>query len=730
MRQELLAPAGSLETFYAVIAAGANAVYLGGPKFGARAYAKNFTTEECVQAIKYAHLKGVKVYMTVNTLVKNTEFEECIKSVRPYYEAGLDGVIVQDLGVLKALGEAYPGMELHASTQMSVSNCWGAKLLKKFGVSRVVPSRELSLTEIQRIREEADIEVETFIHGALCYSFSGQCLMSSLIGGRSGNRGRCAQPCRLPYEVYNDKHQKVSPAGTILSLKDLAMLPKLPDLAKLPVDSLKIEGRMKQSEYAYRVVSLYRKYLNQCEEATDISELSKKYHVSAEDTRALLNSGNREGFTTGYYYQRNDKNMITKDSSAHSSAESITLPKELLSPQQEAINGKVLAYVGQPIELMITYKDKEYRYVGPLGEEANNKPTTAEQISKQMNKTGNSLFVFQNLEVLCGENVFFPVSVLNEFRRSALDMLLEDILKDDSRNRTTEWSMQDLDLAKKESGSMYLALSGNLRSHMKAIADYEDIKRVYVELDSYDLLQETEKLLFDLKELENQGKEGYLAFPYVFRTEYEKQLEPVFSQLATACCGFVARSLDSLGYLLEKRTDEKAFAIVADESLYTYSDFTNQCYLALGCETTTLPYELNKKELEHKDNRASEEVIYGRLPVMITANCVRKTCGVCKNHPGADKEYYYLKDRKGAFFPVEINCKNCGNIIYNSVPLYLMESDCKCLNAKGYRIHITNESKEEFANVMKLYQTFIGNQKQMTTPLKDYTYGHYKRGVE
>ena len=261
---ELLAPAGSYEAFQAAIGAGADAVYLGGPDFGARAYAKNFTQEELVRAIRTAHIHGRKLYLTVNTLLKNRELKERLyDSLKEVYEEGLDGVIVQDMGVLRFIRNTFPDLPVHASTQMTVTGPEGMKFLESLGVTRVVPARELSIKEISDMHKASPIEIETFIHGALCYSFSGQCLMSSILGGRSGNRGRCAQPCRLPYQTGEPgKHFSKEKESCPLSLKDICTLDILPEIIEAGVMSLKIEGRMKQPEYTAAVTGIYRKYLD------------------------------------------------------------------------------------------------------------------------------------------------------------------------------------------------------------------------------------------------------------------------------------------------------------------------------------------------------------------------------------------------------------------------------------------------------------------------------------
>ena len=253
---ELLAPAGDFSCFLAAMNAGADAVYLGGSKFGARAYANNFSQEEIVEALRIAHLLGKRIYLTVNTLVKEKEMIELIPYIQPLYEAGLDGVIIQDFGVLQVLKRHFPGLELHASTQMTITGVHGAKFLKELGACRIVPSRELSLEEIKDIKMQTGLEIETFIHGAMCYGYSGQCLFSSILGGRSGNRGRCAGPCRLPYKDI--KGNTIYP----LSLKDMYTLPLIPKLLEAGIDSFKIEGRMKSAEYVAGVTAMYRKYID------------------------------------------------------------------------------------------------------------------------------------------------------------------------------------------------------------------------------------------------------------------------------------------------------------------------------------------------------------------------------------------------------------------------------------------------------------------------------------
>ncbi len=291
-KSELLAPAGSPEAFYGAIRAGADAVYLAGKSFGARAYADNFTEEDLKAAIRFAHLYGRKVYLTVNTLVKESEMTLLPDFLSPYYEEGLDGVIVQDLGVIRLLRECFPDLALHASTQLSVTGPKGAELLGSLGVTRIVPARELSLKEVLAIKRQTGLEMECFIHGALCYSYSGQCLFSSMLGGRSGNRGRCAQPCRLPY------------CGSYpLSLKDLNTSELIPELLEAGIDSFKIEGRMKSPEYVAGVTGIYRNLIDRCRKGD--------FAITEREREMLASLYVRGGVSDGYYHRRNGAEMIS-----------------------------------------------------------------------------------------------------------------------------------------------------------------------------------------------------------------------------------------------------------------------------------------------------------------------------------------------------------------------------------------------------------------------------------
>lgn len=334
---EILAPAGSYESFRAAIAAGADAVYAGGPRFGARAFAENFSEQELLAAIDEAHLHHCRFYLTINTLLKDMEIGELPAYLQPLYEGGLDAVIVQDVGVLKLVREYFPQLEIHASTQMSITGVYGASFLKEAGAVRVVPARELSVEEVRQIKQKTGMEVECFVHGALCYCYSGQCLMSSMIGGRSGNRGQCAQPCRLIYESEGK-------IGHLMSLKDICTLELIPDLIEAGIDSFKIEGRMKRPEYVAGVTAVYRKY-------TDLYLQYGRdgYHVAKQDKERLMDLYNRGGFHSGYYLQRNGRDMTTPNRPNHAGVAAF----RVLSQTGREVTGVALTQIhaGDVLEL-------------------------------------------------------------------------------------------------------------------------------------------------------------------------------------------------------------------------------------------------------------------------------------------------------------------------------------------------------------------------------------------
>ena len=433
MRAELLAPAGSADTVKAAFAMGADAVYIGGQHFGARAYAENAGETDLIRCMDLAHLLGRKLYLTVNTLLKNDELEQQLYPyLLPLYRAGLDGIIVQDPGVIAFCREHFPELPLHASTQMTITGPDSAAMLKEQGLTRVVPARELSLAEIREIREKTGLEIECFIHGALCYSYSGQCLMSSMIGGRSGNRGRCAGTCRLPYDVYKKGKRLGSPSRHYpLNTKDMCTLELLPQILEAGVYSLKIEGRMKRPEYTAGVVSIYRKYLDIC------LEKEKDFRVDPADLRFLYDLFNRDGFHQSYFFMdKGPEMMALKNEKLTRKVEEDRnqmygqLQKEWQSRSlQRKIRGELYLQTEVPSVLQLTLDQTQVTVCGAAPEAAKAQPMTGERILKQMQKTGNEDFCFESLELQLQDALFLPVRELNELRRKGMAELRQTLLE-------------------------------------------------------------------------------------------------------------------------------------------------------------------------------------------------------------------------------------------------------------------------------------------------------------
>lgn len=444
---ELLAPAGNPQAFYGALNAGADAVYLAGNQYGARAYADNFSEEELLACLRYAHLFQKKIYLTVNTLMKQDELNALPAFLEPFVSEGLDGVIVQDFGALLKIHECFPALPLHASTQMNITGSNGAKALKLFGVERIVPARELSLDEIRHLVRESGMEVECFIHGAICYCYSGQCLFSSLLGGRSGNRGRCAQPCRLPYQIPDtqpgqENSRKTETANTRrvkspdqypLSLKDMCTLTILPELIEAGISSFKIEGRMKKAEYAAGVTALYRKYI-------DLYYAGKWQAPSKKDLSSLESLYIRSEIGTGYYHCHNGKNMITLSSPSYRGSDEKQLEKIREDYLTEKNKIPLLMHgvfrLGQNAQVWVKRKnDKDWIIVcGDSVEKASKSPVTEDNLRKQLAKIGDTSFVFESANITesltldTEDGIFCSLKAVNELRRRAISALEEVIL--------------------------------------------------------------------------------------------------------------------------------------------------------------------------------------------------------------------------------------------------------------------------------------------------------------
>ena len=425
-KPELLAPAGKFDCFNAAVNAGADAIYLAGKEFGARASAENFTQDEIIKALDIAHLHDRKIYLTLNTLIKEREWERIEPFLRPLYDNGLDGVIIQDLGLISFLKEEFPLLPIHASTQMSVTGPYAANLLKDKGVIRIVPARELSLDEIISFKEETGLEIETFIHGAMCYCYSGRCLFSSYLGGRSGNRGRCAQPCRLNYTITKgDKYIEKDSIRYPLSLKDMCTITCLDKLIDAGIDSFKIEGRMKSPQYVAGVTSIYRKYI-------DMYTSENEFRIDQADIDLLKKLYIRTGLGEGYYFRHNGPEMITKLNPSYNEADEKTdaiMNERFVHPVAKTkVMGVATLVANDNISLIIKCGNTVVNVEGDMVQSAQNRPLTKDEVIKQLNKTGESLFEFERIEVEMDDNCFMPVKALNELRRKGFDVLKEALI--------------------------------------------------------------------------------------------------------------------------------------------------------------------------------------------------------------------------------------------------------------------------------------------------------------
>ena len=716
---ELLAPAGSYEAFEAAIGAGADAVYIGGPEFGARAYAHNFSQEELLKAIRTAHIHGRKLYLTVNTLLKNREIQERLyDSLRPAYEEGLDAVIVQDFGVFQFIKQNFPGLHLHASTQMTITGPQGMKFLEEQGASRIVAARELSLKELSAMHQASPIEIEAFIHGALCYSFSGQCLMSSMLGGRSGNRGRCAQPCRLSYQVRQTSTSYITERDFCpLSLKDMCTIDILPEIINAGVTSLKIEGRMKQPGYTAAVTGMYRKYLD------ILLNSDGPYQVSDSDRQYLLGIFSRGGSCQGYYKQQNGPSMM-----AFTNEKKTTGIPENLPHIKEKISGSLILYPESPAFLEVSCRDTHVTVSAGEVQFAKDQPMAEERIRKQMDRLGNTEFEWDSLDIQMGERIFIPVKILNELRREAINQLEKELCKPGRRAAVPE-QVSSFCQGKSHplsANRSEIYVSCETVGQAIRLSKFDEITGMYLYYDAMETLMK--------RGLQHQ-KELYLSMPYITRgTAPEQFFEICRTWLDNGMKGFLVRNLETYGMLKELGWQKYC---VLDTSMYTWNNEAVNFWSGQEILRNTAPYELNEKELAHRDNSHSEMIIYGYIPLMFSAQCVRKNTFKCD----CSEDKMILKDRYDKEFTCSCTChpwktgttdkgKYCYNILYNSIPLGLLKESGQVqkLGIRNLRLNFTIESPERSAEIL---QEFLDVYLHHQNPAdRNYTKGHFKRGAE
>ena len=798
MRPEILAPAGSMEALKAAVHAGADAVYLGGDKFGARAYANNFDSTALIKAIEYAHLYGVKVYLTINTLFRNEEIQELPDYLTPLYKAGLDAVIVQDFGVMKYVHTAYPDLPIHASTQMTITTPYAYELLCDYGVTRIVPARELSVSEIATLKEcEQPPEVEVFVQGALCYSYSGQCLMSSFLGGRSGNRGRCAQTCRLPYCLYNADNKAIESDGEyLLSPKDLCGLESIPDLIKAGVDSFKIEGRMKRPEYVAVCVRAYRKLIDAWYEGRFSDELIK--HYQAEMAEVF----NRGGFTKGYYHQRNGKNMMSVNNPGnigvpigkiisiqknqitirldknvykgdilvpYGMRDTITLTnnldgirgqcivlnsprtKELYKGQmihrmslfplmkeldalatEEAkihLKGKICILTGESasLELETELKGKTYSCIcrGDIVEQASSKPLTEETVRDKVQKTGNTRYHFNELDIQISEDSFYSLKSLKELRRNAIELLEDTILTMSKREYDLSVDVETVPNLNHDKCNTLMESRHSFDNWKNTVmVSREEQYQIVTAYDCWDYIY------LDIQFFEQNSTEHIIhekhniavVLPPILRANYLQDITSLISSIKrfNNNVAVVVRNIDELALL---KNMNYIGQVITDYSVYTMNDwaaaFIQDIYPGVRI---TLPVELNEhqiRQLAYVSDMCEMEV-YGYQQLMISAQCLKNTTNQC------DKKnaHFTMKDRYLKNFSIFSVCKYCYNLIYNGIPTVLYDVMGRDLSDKvTKRLHFTVENADEVRTILDAY--LCGEILE-----GDKTRGHYKRGVE
>lgn len=689
---EILSPAGSLETLKCAVNNGADAVYIGGRSFSARKNAVNFSNEDITDAVRYAHLCDSKVYVTVNTLVGDTELNEVYKFISFLYEAGVDALIIQDLGILSMVRRYFPDFELHASTQMTIHNLKGARLAKSLGFKRVVLSRELTFDEIEHISRNVDIELEVFVHGALCMSYSGQCLMSSFLGSRSGNRGACAQPCRLPYTLMSSDGRMISDKDKyLLSLRDLCLVERMDDLARCNVRSLKIEGRMKSADYVSLVTRIYDKYRHGGK-------------VSSEDMDSLANIFSRSGFTQGYldgslgrhmlnYHTNNDKvydNISRRVGELAKECRNSEPPKILFDAQADLS-------MREPMKLTLSAKGVSVTVQGTVpAEKAINLPLSEERIIKQIAKTGQTLFKPGEISVRVEDGVSLPVREINELRRLATELLEDKICAVDRKAPEGEFR---LDIA-----------PGDLYSPTELNAEVRNISQAKAAIEAgFDKLLVPYALYAEERDwFESLSAKLAVVLPPIVRDN-----RPIDTSILPE--EIYASNISQLVLCKDKRVN-------ANFQLNVYNSLSLKFMSEMGLDTVCLSPEMNLRAIFSMSSSAKKEIIvYGRIPLMTVQNCVVRSS---KNKCSCVKDGYLLRDRKGVRFPLFTDKTSCTNTIYNAAPIYMAdrmnEIDMKAVSA--LRFIFTTETPEEIKDIKKRF-------KHREKADFDFTRGHYYRGV-
>lgn len=684
---ELLAPAGSEAALVAAVQSGADAVYLGGSMFSARRTAKNFSDDDMKSRIDYCHVRGTDVHVAANILVKEKESDEFIEYIEKINKSGADALIIQDIGMAAEIKKRFPDLPLHASTQMTAASLDAVKYLENMGFSRVVLSRELSRREIEYICKNAKAEIEVFVHGALCMCYSGQCLMSSLIGGRSGNRGLCAQPCRLAYDMTDGKN--ILAEGYLLSPKDNALADEISALKDIGVTSLKIEGRLKRPEYVAQVTGVYRRLID------------TQTKPNKSDWSLLEGAFNRSGFTKGYFTEKKGHEMMSVTCPGNTSenkftSETVQRAKIDANYKKITIDLFFVLKKGKTAELTMT--DCEFNSVTVSGEllaeAAEKRALTKDRVREQLLKLGNTPFSAGNLEIILDEDISLPISEINNIRRHAAELLEQKRCERPARR--VNYIEETVCKAKILNTKLFSAEVRNL-SQAKAVLKY-DIPILYV----------PEELAEEVKAHAPERK-VITVLPPVWKQNKIRKYK--------AADGVLVSNVGQL-------TEYSEYECYGGARLNIFNSKSIEHFSAL--KSVCVSPELNLKEIRSLHPSAPLEVIaYGRLPLMIMENCPVKANGACGKKT-------YLRDRKKENFPL-VCAPACYCELLNSKPLYMADkfSDLKELPASIYKLNFTTESPAECEAVIIEYMRVMSGEKvKNTLEENSFTRGHYYRGVE
>lgn len=749
-KPELLAPAGNYASLLAAVSAGASAVYFGGKNYSARNFAQNFSNEEIVNAIDYAHLRGVKCYVAVNTLVKDLEIRDVFDYINFLYEKGADALIIQDLGVLNLCKKYFSDLPLHASTQMTAHSLNDAMKLKEMGFKRVVLSRELTLSEINDIKEKAGIEIECFVHGALCFSYSGRCFFSSSLGARSGNRGRCAQPCRKKYILFDRLNNKnLEEMGYLLSTKDLCML-EITNQLKF-IDSLKIEGRMKSAEYVGGVVSKYRKYI-------DASEAAGEDQISTDKTE-LAAIFNRGGFCEGYYLDKKPSDLIAKERSknygvlvgkviekrnnmvkieVHDVKVNDGLEIWGRSGQEEnagfrvpKINNGMIEIrlsgdveVGDPVYKTHDYdlnlslskfakeiypenipvniyfeakSGKEMRLVannvevrGGVPQKAEKFETTENAMKQQLGKLGGTPFFARSIQINADEGINIPIKEINRMRRQAVEKLMEKAILSFRRKAKTFNARHENDEA--------------VQNQKKIFIETDDMK-ILKELETRKIHRIYTSRKIDIEKYRKLGIEVFQKLPVILR---DGERLNVFSEYD----GYLVSCLGNLEMLPEKKPK------IAD---YFFNVFNSRAVneakdLGFSGFTTSVENTLEEINAIKNGSLQKEVIIYGRWSIMTSEHCVLRGTAYCKN------KNVGLKDEEKAVYPLFTDCVNCRMQILSEKTMEIRR--IHDLNCDAIRLAHTVETPNKFLKKLDEYIAGKFSGKKKTWP------GHFTEGIE